>query len=46
MWQADAFRSWQRGKMLAADLRKGGDDPMRTEKEGAGRREGEGAGVH
>ena len=33
VWQADAFRSWQRGKMLAADLRKGGDDPMRTEKE-------------
>lgn len=32
-WQADAYRSWQRGKMLAADLRKGGDDPMRTEKE-------------
>lgn len=32
-WQAAAFRSWQRGKMLAADLRKGGDDPMRTEKE-------------
>lgn len=34
-WQADAFRSWQRGKMLAADLRKGGDDPMRAEKEKA-----------
>lgn len=34
-WQADAYRSWQRGKMLAADLRKGGDDPMRTEKERA-----------
>lgn len=32
-WQADAFRSWQRGKMLFADLRKGGDDPMRPEKE-------------
>ena len=32
-WQADAFRSWQRGKKIAADLRKGGDDPMRTEKE-------------
>lgn len=32
-WQADAYRSWQRGKMLAADLRKGGDDPMRAEKE-------------
>lgn len=34
-WQADAYRSWQRGKMLAGDLRKGGDDPMRTEKERA-----------
>lgn len=33
VWQADAFRSWQRGKKIAADLRKGGDDPMRTEKE-------------
>lgn len=32
-WQADAYRSWQRGKMLAADLRKGGDDPMKAEKE-------------
>lgn len=32
-WQADAFRSWQRGKKIAADLSKGGDDPMRTEKE-------------
>lgn len=32
-WQAAAFRSWQRGKKIAADLRKGGDDPMRTEKE-------------
>lgn len=31
--QADAYRSWQRGKMLAADLRKGGDDPMKAEKE-------------
>lgn len=33
VWQAAAFRSWQRGKKIAADLRKGGDDPMRTEKE-------------
>lgn len=33
VWQADAFRSWQRGKKIAADLRKGGDDPMRSEKE-------------
>lgn len=32
-WQAAAFRSWQRGKKIADDLRKGGDDPMRTEKE-------------
>lgn len=32
-WQADAYRSWQRGKMLAADLRKGGNDPMKAEKE-------------
>lgn len=32
-WQADAFRSWQRGKMLAADLRTGKGDPMKTEKE-------------
>ena len=32
-WQADAYRSCQRGKMLAADLRKGGDDPMKAEKE-------------
>lgn len=32
-WQADAYRSWQRGKMLASELRKGGDDPMKAEKE-------------
>ena len=31
-WQADAWNSYQRGKMLAADLRKGGDDPLRAEK--------------
>ena len=31
-WQADAWNSYQRGKMLAADLRKGGDDPLRVEK--------------
>lgn len=31
-WQADAWRSYQRGKMLASELRKGGDDPLRTEK--------------
>ena len=31
-WQADAWNSYQRGKMLAADLRKGGDAPLRAEK--------------
>lgn len=31
-WQADAWRSYQRGKMLASELRKGGDDPMKAEK--------------
>lgn len=31
-WQADAWNSYQRGKMLAADLRKGGDDSLRVEK--------------
>ena len=31
-WQADAWNSYQRGKMLAADLRKGEDDPLRAEK--------------